>query len=410
MDLFTLFLFQGLAAFSGQLLNFALIWQILNWYHSPLLMSVCVGVGIVLTILTTPWIGQKVDRSHRLKVAATGNALSVAGSLGFFVCLPLLHGQRSGIAVIVPFYALRALATQIQLTATMAALADMGTDATRGQLFARWQTIGSVSQIAAVPLSAALMTVLHLDVFVLIDIIAVSTAVINAWRLTRRVPMHAVEPVEAGARRSAFRDLKSTWSYLREDAVLATLLLAIPFLNFVGSPIGALFPALVKIDWHLSVRSLAIAETLSSIGILISSVLQSMWTPKVQRERLIVVSLFAVTVALGMMAGWQGASPYLLYSGMLVCGFSIMLVNIPLQTAIATCTPESMRGRVDSMLTVLSNASAPFGLLLFGAMAEWTGTRAVMWLAAALYAVMIVVLAIRFGGAGRRAPIENSTT
>lgn len=405
MDLLTLFLFQGLAAFSGQLLNFALIWQILNWYHSPFLMSVCAGVGILLTVLLTPWIGQTVDRMHRLKVAGVGNALSVTGSLGLFAYLPLLHGQRYGIAVIVVFYALRAVATQIQLTATMAALADMGTDETRGQLFARWQTIASVSQLLAVPLSAALMTVFHLNLFVLIDMVAVSMAVINSWRLARRVPMHAVESVANGARQSTFQGLKSTWGYLREDAVLTTLLLAIPFLNFVGSPIGTLFPALVKIDWHLGVKDLAIAETLSSVGILISSVLQSAWTPKVSRVRLIVVSLSTVTVAIGMMAGWRGASPYLLYGGMFLCGFSIMFVNIPLQTAIATCTPESMRGRVDSVLTVLCGASAPLGLVLFGAMAEWTGTRPVMWLDTLLYAVVILVLAMRLGGLGRSSPL-----
>jgi MFS family permease len=173
MDLLTLFLLQGIAGFTGQLLNFALIWQILSWYHSPFLMSVCAGVGLLINAILTPWIGQIVDRSHRLKVAAKGDLLSVVVSFGLFLCLPVLHGQRYGIGIIVIFYALRGLAAQIQSTAFMAALADMSDDETRGRLFARWQTVVSVAGLVAVPMSAALMSVLRLDRFVLIDLAAV---------------------------------------------------------------------------------------------------------------------------------------------------------------------------------------------------------------------------------------------
>lgn len=402
MNLFTLFLFQGIAGFTGQLLNFALIWQILNWYHSPFLMSICAGSGILINVMLTPWIGQLVDRSHRLKAAASGDLLSVVVSCGLFLSLPALHGQRSGIFPIVIAYTLRALAAQIQSTAFMAALADMSNDVTRGRLFARWQTVVSVAGLVAVPMSAALMSVLRLDRFVLIDLAAVSAAVVNAWRVARRTPMHAVDPVAAGLRGRALKDLKATWRYLREDTVLTSFLLALPFINFVCAPISTLLPSLIKLDWHLDVKSLAIAETLLTIGILTASMLQSVWTPNVRREYLMVAGLFALTASVGMVSGWRGASPFLLYAGMLVCGLSVMFVNIPLQTTIATRTPESMRGRVDSVMVVLRSAAAPIGLLVFGSMAELTSTRSAMWVGTVLLSAMILILAIRVGTTGRR--------
>jgi len=88
-------------------------------------MSLCAEFGILINLVLKPWIGQLVDRSHRLKVAASGDLLSVAVSCGLFLCLPVLHGQRGGIGAIIIAYALRALAAQIQSTAFMAALADM---------------------------------------------------------------------------------------------------------------------------------------------------------------------------------------------------------------------------------------------------------------------------------------------
>ncbi|SFU24103.1 MFS transporter [Paraburkholderia aspalathi] len=408
MSLLALFLFQGIAGFTGQLLNFALIWQILNWYHSPFLMSVCSGVGIVINLVLTPWIGQLVDRSHRLKVAAGGDLLSVVVSCGLFLCLPALHGQRSGVVVIIIAYALRALATQIQSTAFMAALADMSDDVTRGRIFARWQTVVSVAGLVAVPMSAALMSVLRLDRFVLIDLAAVSVAVVNAWRVALRTPMHAVEPTAAESRSTAFQDLKATWKYLREDAALTTFLLALPFINFVCAPISTLLPPLIKLDWHLDVKSLAIAETLLTIGILAASMLQSVWTPKVRREYLIVAGLFALTASIGMIGGWSGATPFLLYSGMLACGLSVMFVRIPLRTAIATSTPESMRGRVDSVMLVLGSVAAPIGLLAFGAMVELTSSRSAVWVGTVLLGAMILVLAIRVGGMRRRSNVLQS--
>ena len=371
-------------------------------------MSVCAGAGILINVILTPWVGQLVDRSHRLKVAASGDLLSVVVSCGLFLCLPALHGQRSGIVAIIVAYALRALAAQIQSTAFMAALADMSDDVTRGRLFARWQTVVSVAGLIAVPMSAALMNVLRLDRFVLIDLAAVSAAVVNAWRVARRTPMHAVESVAAELRSTAFQDLKAAWKYLREDAVLTSFLLALPFINFVCAPISTLLPPLIKLDWHLNVKSLAIAETLLTIGILTASMLQSVWTANVRREYLMVSALFALTASLGMISGWQGASPLLLYAGMLVCGLSVMFVNIPLQTIIATRTPESMRGRVDSVMVVLRSAAAPIGLLVFGSMAELTSTRSAIWVGTVLLGAMILVLAIRVGGMGRRPNVLQS--
>lgn len=97
-----------------------------------------------------------------------------------------------------------------------------------------------------------------------------------------------------------------------------------------------------------------------------------------------------------------GTSSRLLYAGMLVCDLSVMFVNIRLQTTIVTRTPESLRGRVDSVMVAPRSAAAPIGLLAFGSMAELTSTRSAVWVGAVLLGAMILVLTIRIGGMGRR--------
>jgi hypothetical protein len=59
------------------------------------------------------------------------------------------------------------------------------------------------------------------------------------------------------------------------------------------------------------------------------------------------------------------------------------------------------------VMFLLGNASAPIGMLVFGALAEVTSSRSVIWVAAVLLGAMIFILAIRIGRMGRRLPLTS---
>jgi DHA3 family macrolide efflux protein-like MFS transporter len=384
MNLFALFTTQGIAIFTGQLLTFALVWQLTIMFHSPLLLSVCAGAGILLNMLATPWIGQWVDRSHRLKVASAGDAISLLCSIIFGAYLIWLNGRQYALAIIVALYAIRILGGGIQTTAFMAALSDMGNDGTRARLFARWQMISAAGGLLAAPIAAIAMSKLQLIGFAIVDAGALLLAVANALRVSRRVPMHAVDSEAIGTNRAATRNLRAAWDLVRKNRTLLAFIAAIPVLNFVAAPIGTLLPMLVKFDWHLGVGNLAFAEALFGVGILSSSIIQSVFSITLRREFLIIIGLILLSISIGLLGGWQGAPTYQLLGAIFACGFSSMIANIPLQTCIANDTPEEMRGRVDSILILLTNISAPLGLFIFGVVAEIISTRAVIWIGACI--------------------------
>jgi len=217
------------------------------------------------------------------------------------------------------------------------------------------------------------MNLLKFKYFIFIDIIAISIAFANTQRAAAQVPMHTIAYGHSKIKSSVIGDARKVWQHLSRDRTLATLLLAAPFLNFIGAPLAALLPALVKMDWHLGVANLAIAESVMMAGVLSSVVIQSVWTPTISRERLILFGLFVLALAVFMVGGWTNCPSYILYEGMFIAGFASMLVNIPLQAAIAANTPETMRGRVTNV----------------------TSTRVVVWIGGILYACMLVTLAIR---------------
>ena len=59
--------------------------------------------------------------------------------------------------------------------------------------------------------------------------------------------------------------------------------------------------------------------------------------------------------------------------GGLIMAFCIPVVNVLFQTIIQTVVPMKMQGRVNSVLSALSSAAQPFGMILSGAIVEFTG-------------------------------------
>jgi MFS family permease len=403
MPLLFLFAAQGTAFFTGQILEFAMIWQALNWWHSPLLISGIAAAGTIANLILTPWIGHMVDRTHRLKIVAMGHGISMVGSLGLVASLPMILAHKIGVTLLISFYTFRIVGRQIQSTAFIATISGFGSNTTRGKLIARWQTTTSASRLLSAPLSATLIAIISIKYFLFIDVAATAIALLNAWHLSRIIPIHETKDIYQSDSRvgTVFGGLIKTWKFLERDKILITFLLALPILNFIGTPVGTLIPAIIKFDWKLGAQNLAFAEILATSGILISSTLQSITKIAIKPERFILINWVSLTISMMMIGGWDGAPPLLLYAGMFICGFSVMGVYIPLQATVATRTPESMRGRVAAIMYLLGGVSTPVGLMIVGSMAQVFGTRFVFWISTVIYAILICILVMRVGSSAK---------
>lgn len=386
MKIACLLIFQSFALLSAQLLSFAVAWNMLSWYDSPFLMTLCTASAYSFQFLFLPWIGGWVDRAHRLKLAAKGDAVYVGAALLLYLSIAFARQWKYGMIVFPAFTALCGLARAIQTSAFQSFLADVAKGGQRSKLFARWNSVTSVTGMVAPPLSAALMNIVTIKGFIVTAVLAVSAAVVNALLIARGIPMHRVE--SGSSRSSARQNLATTWSLVCRSPFLMLILLSAFAINFVEAPILSLTPVLVKIDWHMNVTQLAAAQALMTAGLLSSSALQSVYAIKMRTEHCVALSIVLLVVSLAMVGGVPNAAPGFLYAGMFVYGFSTMLFNVPAMAMIADETPESMRGRVMAGVNIAGGASMPLGLLIFGVVAEYSSARLVTWLGVAIFSAV----------------------
>lgn len=396
MGLTSLFISQALAALSIQVLAFSLVWKVVDWFNSPVVTTLCRTSFAITGLILMPWFGGWIDRSNRLQAAAKGDLLYVISAIFLLVILPFVaKGERSGLLLLLGFYGLCGLARAIQSAAFSAALADMAGERSRGQMFARWGSISNMIALVAPPLGGMLVGRIETTFMVVVVILCVAVALSNAFRLSYTLPAH-LNGEETRKKQSTLRDLRDTWSFLQSKKLITKIIVAALILNVVEAPVISLTPILVKLDWHLGVTELALAQACFALGLLSSSLLQSFWSNFLREEWLVMISLSMLTCSLGCLGGWSGAPTIALYCGMFFYGFGTMFFNIPVKTMIANSTPKTMRGRVMSLVTVLSGASMPAGLILFGAGAQSFSVRSIVWIGVLIFSGVTFWLGLSF--------------
>jgi DHA3 family macrolide efflux protein-like MFS transporter len=230
------------------------------------------------------------------------------------------------------------------------------------------QMLVSASSIGGPALGIFLYTTIGFEAVLLLDALCAALAcgclfVIAVPTLTR---------TEAQTQ-SAWRDFVEGVRFLRGSRGLLGLVALTVLAMLLFTPLGPLFP-LMTYDWFSgNGYQAALVEAIWGVGMIVGSIVLFAWGGGRRLVRLILLSGFAVGLAIvgcGLLPH-SGFVWFVMLSG--VIAISMSLFNGPILPIMQKRIPAEKMGRVTSLFITLSTLTGPLGLLVAGFGAQQLG-------------------------------------
>ncbi len=159
-------------------------------------------------------------------------------------------------------------------------------------------------------------------------------------------------------------DVVEGWRYARKNNALMIYLISIAFFNLLGPSIIVGLPfyvtKILKIDfsWY---GSTVVAV---NIGVILGSLLASVFTIK-RRGLLVSLGYVVIGFAISGIFGFSG-SIWLVIIGMVFINIVLGLINVFMPTWVQLTVTDEYRGRVFSIMSMISYSLSPFGFAIIG--------------------------------------------
>lgn len=347
--------------------------------------------GAVL-LLMTPLGGVLGDRWNKVKIMVVCD-YAKGGLILLATLLMLLFRQpRAHIAVLFAVGVLGSAVSGIFSPAAGSLMPHIVEEEKLQQANAWYSVKSSLQSIFGVVLAGILYAALPITrLFLVVGVCYVLSGVSEMFIRYEHRPSG-----ESLSVRLVLSDMREGLSYLRGQKAILALMTAILFINFFFSPIGGNFiPYFIKTDVALAPGYLfdelltpelwsSVFSMLIGLSSLVGSVILSARKPKEKcgrstAIRLCVISVVMVALTLGYWLlvdrGLSLNAFLLLFSlGCLLIGFSIVFINIPVNTALMRAVDRDKLSKVTSFISMISQGLVPIASVLAGLVLRFLGS------------------------------------
>jgi MFS family permease len=226
--------------------------------------------------------------------------------------------------------------------------------------------------------------------------------------------------------RGMLGEIGESWRFVYRDRRLLIALLQLSFGNILLLVIGQLAPKFVGELLHRPPANAALVFVPAGIGLVIGSALMPRVVKRLGKARSISAGIIGLSVTSVLLvvcqrlaeqidpAQWYNDLPFLAIIMALIfaLGCELDLMNIPALTLIQEHTPDTIKGRVLSLQSILYNAASIPVILFIGGIADLYGMATVMWVLAGMVFVgglLSVFLDARFGAQSAREALAVSS-
>ncbi|MBC8569879.1 MFS transporter [Zongyangia hominis] len=367
-NFFTIWSGQAVSQFSSAVLQFAIVWYLTDHTGSALVLSASMLMGFLPQGILGPFIGVLIDRYDRkrimvwsdLFIAGTSLVLVAAGFWGeppVWLILLVLLCRSVGSALHNP--CLQAVTPQIVPEEELTRCSGYS------------QSLQSISQIVSPAVAAVLYSWWSLSAIVLLDVLGAVAAVITLT--VSEIPK--LEKPKVEGKPHVLREAREGFRILRSKRGILGLVLISALYSLALMPTSALFPLMSMSYFGGTSVHASIAEITFSVGLLIGSLVLSVWGGTRRKVRTIVGSYLLMSASL-ILSGLLPRSGFAAFA-VLSC---LMGVSGPFYWGMYTpLLQQSFEGRYLGRVMALSSSimviCSPIGLSLSGAFAEVFGVQ-----------------------------------
>ena len=384
---FTIWIGQAFSILGSKLVSFALVWWLTTETGSAAVLATSTIMIYLPQIFLGPFAGALVDRWNRRRVMILSDSFVAAATLLLGL---LFWAEVVQIWHIYLLVFIRSLGGSFHFPAIQASTTLMVPEKHLARIAGINQMMEGGIHIAGPALGALLMGLLPIQGVIAVDVITAAVAVTTLFFIPIPQPKNGKEKQPISPR-VVLDDVVEGFKFLTNWKGLVILLSMAVFLNFIFAPAGSFIPLLVTEHFKGGVWQLGILESISGIGMLGGGLLLSIWGGFRKR-------VYSILLGMGMMGAASAVVGFVPEDGFVLATISFgvqgifnTISNGSAFALIQSIVAPDMQGRVFSLLSSITSAISPLGLILAAPIVDHLGIQSWYIIAGCAAVIMCVV-------------------
>lgn len=326
---------------------------------------VLVGVlGFLPSVILSPFAGSLVDRLNRKLMLAVSDA---GAALGTAILLILFY---TGTAQIWHLYLLAALMGAFG-TFQYPAYSAVVTTVVPKEQYARangmMSVVGSASGIAAPLLAGALLLVIDIPAFLVIDLITFGLAMLTLLLVV--IPQPAQSEKEGEGQDSIWKTTLEGFQYVFQRKSLTMIILLFTVSNIAAAFLYPMMTPMILAKTGDDSVILGTVQSASSVGFLVGGLVMSAWGGPKRRIHAVNISFIVEGILGALVFGLSGSLPFWIVGGFFSSVGNPIINSAYIAVLQAKVAPDH-QGRVFGIDHTLSTVTYPIGQLIAGQLAD----------------------------------------
>lgn len=385
-NFFTIWTGQAFSQLSSSVLQFAIVWYLTDHTGSAMVLAMAMLSGFLPQGILGPFIGVFIDRYDRKHIMIWSDLCISAA--GFLLAMADWSGNLS-VGLILTVLLVRSVGTAFHSPCMQAVTPQIVPEEELTRCAGYSQALQSVSNIASPMLAAVLYQMWSLWGIILLDVAGALLAV--AALAVSRIPK--LEHMEGRKKLNVVREAIEGFQILNTNRGVLGLVLISALYTLALMPTSALFPLMSMSYFGGTSFHASIAEIVFSIGLLIGSMILSIWGGTGNRVYMIIMSFLMMSGSLLV----SGMLPQSGFAAFVVCSW-VMGVSGPFywgmyRPILQSSFEDRYLGRIMSLAGSIQVFCAPLGLAVSGVFAERFGVENWFLIAAALTLIAAMLCA-----------------
>ncbi|WP_242142790.1 MULTISPECIES: MFS transporter [unclassified Bacillus cereus group] len=255
------------------------------------------------------------------------------------------------------------------------------------------QTADSLSRVLAPIIGGMIFGFFSITSFFLLNGITFFLAVI----VQLCIAFHLYKKEDTENNEPFLTSIKEGFTYVKQQQEIYGLMKIALWVNFFSSALFVSLPYIIVQSLHLSSKQLGTIEGMLAVGMLIGAAVLSVRKEISNPFRSVYIGLFifaslSLCTVVPLLITISKVASFIYYIiFVLLSGFSMMIVNIPMQVHIQKTTNQAYLGRVFGLLETIATAITPLGMIIYGFLLDRLPTSiVVITLGAGLFFVVFV--------------------
>lgn len=381
---------QAISMLGSHGVQFALIWWLAEKTSSPLMLGISGIVAYIPMSLFSPIAGILADRYNRKLISIISDM--AMGSIALIYAVLLFYFDLPVWTVFIMLCA-RGIGGTFQQPAIQSIIPQLVPKDRLVKINGWMQLLNSGSFLVGPVIGASLYAIFPMSVVLMSDVVG---AVLASIALAV-VKIPKLEKTEQERHHLAI-EIKEGLQVFRDDKKLFYIVIADALCMFFYAPLSSFYPLMTSDYFDLSAMYGSAVELCFAIGMMVSSLL---FSSVLKVERKIRVSFIGL-IGMGITSVVCGVIPplyigWFFFAASCIClGAAGNIHTIPLTAYIQeTVAPEKM-GRAFSVLTLISSATMPIGLLFSSPIAEKVGVNVWFFISGLCMLALTTLVLIRY--------------